>query len=145
MTQPTGFRDWARLIFGPEHGDKMADDFTEAVGREFDRAIIYGTDTTMRPTTPPPPPAASYVPTEAERLGLLVGAAYGEALAERDDARALAETIGARYAEALTHLEAVLATSPAVATFAGDDDTLTSAREFLARAVESSGTPEQES
>lgn len=156
----TGLRDWARIVFGPEMGDRMADDFAGAIGRELDAATFYGTETPPMSTPDPPTPGTHHLSevihrtfhdatpdaaaNDPERLGLIVGAAYGNALAERDQARDLAATLGARLAEALTHLEAVLAASPVVSTFAHDDDTLTSARQFLADAVESSGTPEQE-
>lgn len=81
--------------------------------------------------------------TPAELLGLVVGAAYGNALADVAQAREVAERLGLRLAEACQHLEAVLPME--VPTFAHEADDVAAAREWLARnAVPFTQTPEQE-
>lgn len=79
--------------------------------------------------------------TEAERLGLIVGAAYGRALADRDMARA-------ELQEALDHLEAVIKAMPA-GSFAHTNAARDAAVEFIQRIktpppVDSQATPAQE-
>jgi hypothetical protein len=78
----------------------------------------------------------------AEHLGLVIGAAYGTALAERDQARELADELGRRLALALTHLKAVLPVG--VPTFAHDEIHVDAARTFLAEQLDSTRSPEQE-
>lgn len=56
---------------------------------------------------------------EAERLGLVVGAAYGQALAERDEARAQAVDLGQRLEKAMTLLRYAVAEWPET-TWASD-------------------------
>lgn len=76
--------------------------------------------------------------TEAERLGLIVAAAYGTALAERDAARTIAVTLEQELAETRRHLSAVIAVLwTRGTTWAGDTRVLTEATEFLNAAVDS--------
>lgn len=82
---------------------------------------------------------------DPERLGVIVGQAYGTALAERDQARQIAEAIAGQFAEALTHLDHVLAAVPEVASsFARTNDEVEAAREFLAKAQEGGAAPTPE-
>lgn len=79
--------------------------------------------------------------TEAERLGLIVGAAYGRALADRDMARA-------ELQECLGHLEALVKAMP-VGSFAHTNVARDAAVEFIQRIktpapVDSQATPAQE-
>lgn len=154
----TGFRDWATMVFGPEHGDQVADHYAEALGRSLDEAVFYGTTRPIQENQMTETDAARLTEVsatvdaglsqadldgmnEAERLALVVGAAYGNALAERDQARA-------QVAEALGHLEAVLAASPST-SFAHTNAAADAAQEFIQRIktpepVDSETTPSQE-
>lgn len=79
---------------------------------------------------------------EAERLGLIVGAAYGQALAERDVARAQAAHLGARLNDArdlLRKARPLLEDS----TWATDSSVAGSIQAFLDR-VDSELSPIQE-
>lgn len=75
---------------------------------------------------------------EAERLGLIVGAAYGQALAERDLARA-------SLAKALDLMEALANAWPET-SWAASNVAVENAREFIqaTKAVDSEQTPTQE-
>lgn len=78
-----------------------------------------------------------------ERLGIMVGAAYGTALWERDQARDVADRLAAQLSEGLRHLDSVLKDLP-TSSFAGTNDDREAARAWLAATVGSSDTPEQE-
>lgn len=58
----TGFRDWARAVFGPEQGDQVADDYAAALGRTLDATVFHGTQPIQENHMPlnlqPPPPDA---------------------------------------------------------------------------------------
>lgn len=89
--------------------------------------------------------------TPAELLGLTVGRAYGIAMAERDQAREVAEDLANTLGLAVTHLKATLTHLEAVgpSTFAATNDEADAARAFLmdleAKAVGSvDQSPEQE-
>lgn len=148
----TGFRDWAAQVFGPEHGHRLADDYANALGRTLDATVFHGTQPIQENRTMSPEQITEVSATvdaglsqddldqmtEAERLALVVGAAYGRALAQRDEARAQVQ-------EALGHLEAILATQPAT-SFAHTNAAADQAREFVQRirtpqAVDSDQTP----
>jgi hypothetical protein len=80
--------------------------------------------------------------TEAERLALVVGAAYGKALADRDEARAMAAHAIARLAEARAFLGKVV---PILrdSTWATDSSLGDSIQAFMDR-VDSETTPTKE-
>lgn len=81
---------------------------------------------------------------EAERLALVVGAAYGKALADRDLAQGFVDTLGAALAEATEFLWKVL---PILrdSTWATDSALADSIQVFLdGQAVGSDETPTQE-
>lgn len=80
--------------------------------------------------------------SEAERLALVVGAAYGKALAERDEARAQVAHLRARLDEARTHLENTLGPLQN-STWANDSHLAGSIQAYLER-VDSELTPAQE-
>lgn len=78
--------------------------------------------------------------TEAERLGLVVGAAYGNALAERDKARAIAVHLEQENAHLVALLEYAVREWP-VTSWAGDSH----AQDYLVQAIErvkAVGSPE---
>lgn len=155
----TGFRDWAVQVLGEDGGGVLADQFDRAMGLAIDSAVFYG-------TTPPPleesvndptPPetvtalaalvetVAPHATNQAEALGLLVGRAYGLALADADMAAAVAAEADRIATEAVSHLAAVIDLVPDPPTWAHHQDTVDAARAFLeANAVQSSHSPEQE-
>lgn len=82
--------------------------------------------------------------TPAEELGLLVGAAYGTALAERDTARAVAEATAAHLTDLADAARAVLALDALQSlTWAHDEDTVQRLRTTL-ETVDSYQTDEKE-
>lgn len=90
--------------------------------------------------------------TPAELLGLTVGRAYGVAILERDQARALVAELGTRLAKAAIFIGELGTQLDAVgpASWANDNVTRDQARAFLAdleagTAVDSAQSPEQES
>lgn len=87
---------------------------------------------------------------EAERLGLIVGAAYGQALAERDEARAQASDLRRRLGVLLARCDRVLTLDVLdTLTWAGDERIVTRLRECVQenlefKPVDSEQTPTQE-
>ena len=151
----TGFREWATAVFGEEAGNDLADRCADALGRTLDQAVFHGTTPAIQENEMNQAQITEVSMTvdsglaqeeladltEAERLGLIVGAAYGRALADRDMARA-------ELQEALGHLEAVLHSLPA-GSFALTNVAQEAAQEFIQRIkkpapVDSTQTPAQE-
>lgn len=148
----TGFREWATAVLGEEGGNDLADRYADALGRTLDEAMFYGTTPPIQENQMNADHITEVSATvdagldqetldgmnEAERLALIVGAAYGRALADRDEARA-------QVTQALDHLEAVLAASPPT-SFAHTNAAADQAREFIQRIrtpepVDSEATP----
>lgn len=158
-TGAVGFRDWARVVFGPEHGDRLADDYAEAIGRELDHAVFYGTQKPVQENQMNDRQITEVSATvdaglsqedldgmgEAERLALIVGSAYGQALAERDQARGQRDALVDDLVQARRLLEKV---QPILedSTWATDHALATSIQAFLdgSEPVDSDQTPTQE-
>lgn len=153
----TTFREWATIVFGPEHGGAMADDMAEAVGRELDAAVFYGTTTQSIQENEMDQQQITEVSatvdaglsqddldgmSEAERLALVVGSAYGAALHERDEARAQVMTLGGLLDRAVSLLRQA---KPRLedSTWASDSSVAGSIQAFL-EDVDSGQTPTQE-
>jgi hypothetical protein len=84
---------------------------------------------------------------EAERLGLIVGAAYGQALAERDEARAQVAIQAVTIRDLVDAARKVLAIdSLEHLTWAHDEDAVTALREVVQGigSLDSDQTPTQE-
>lgn len=148
-------RTYLRAILGDEQGERAADAMADAMGRELDGAVLYGTHATNAPIQENEMNAEQITEVsatvdaglsqedldgmnEAERLALIVGSAYGAALADRDLARAA-------LASALEHLEALVETWPET-SWAGSNVAVERAREFIqvTKVVDSEQTPTQE-
>lgn len=170
-------RTYLRAILGDEAGDRAADAMADAMGRTLDKAVLYGTHATHQPiqendmiragdvNDPQPLARVAEVSatvdaglaqedldgmTEAERLGLIVGAAYGKALAERDEARAQASDLRHRLGVLLARCDRVLSLDVLDnLTWAGDETIVIRLRECVQenlefRPVDSDLTPTQE-
>lgn len=155
---PATFRNWAIMVFGPEQGAAMADSQAAALGRALDQAVLYGTQPVQenRMNTEQITEVSATVDTglsqedldgmsEAERLALVVGAAYGKALSERDQARDLTYRLSGNLGQAQGLLEKVL---PILedSSWATDSALADSIQAFLdgLKDVDSDKTPTQE-
>lgn len=114
-----------------DHGPRCHANCPTCHGREFPQPIQVG-----QPGDPLPPGLS-----EAERLGLIVGAAYGGALADRDKARDLCVRLEQEAAEAARHIRALCEVVRRSSTWAHDTAVADSAERFL-NALESPETPE---
>lgn len=148
-------RTYLRAILGDEAGDKAADAMADAMGRTLDEAVFYGTHATTPPIQENEMNEAQITEVsatvdaglsqedldgmnEAERLALVVGSAYGQALAERDKARAA-------LAKAVTLLNETIPTLRAT-SWAQDEAVADSVQTFLDAlgTVDSTQAPTQE-
>lgn len=137
---PSPFRVWARHTFGAEQGDRLSDEYADAVGRTLDTTVFHGTQPIQETQMDEPlPPELAHL-NEAERLGLVVGAAYGQALAERDQARNIAATLEQQLAKALETIRYALKNWPET-TWATDSLVQENVKAWL-EALESPETPE---
>lgn len=89
------------LHLGEDQGGHVADQMADAMGRHLDAAVFHGTTPPIQENEMKAEQITTLSATvdaeltqgdldgmsEAERLALVVGAAYGKALAERDKAR----------------------------------------------------------
>lgn len=143
---------WAALIYGPEAAAQME----EAMGRAIDQAMFHTTQPVQENrmmNTEQITEVSTTVDTglsqddldgmtEAERLALVVGAAYGKALSERDQARAQFEVTLDDLVKARRLLEKVV---PILedSTWATDSALAGSIQAFL-DGLDSEQTPTQE-
>ena len=143
---------WVAML-GDDLGNRVADDMAEAMGRTLDTTVFYGTNQENEMNTDQITEVSTTVDAglaqedlehlgDAERLGLIVGAAYGRALAERDEARAQVAHLGARLNDARDLLRTA---RPLLedSTWATDSSVASSIQAFLDR-VDSELAPTQE-
>jgi hypothetical protein len=141
------------ISLGAILGADAAHQAAEAVGRVFDATTLHGTiqENTMneRQITEVSATVDAGLEaddlahlSEAERLGLIVGAAYGKALAERDEARAQVVALGLRLDQAI-HLLRQAEPRLEDSTWASDSSVAGSIQAFLVD-VDSEQTPTQE-
>lgn len=144
---------WATIVFGPEQGAALDARTAEALGEALDRTPLH-LEPKEYPVNPRQIAEVSAAidagltqddlddMTEAERLGLVVAAAYGNALAERDLAHQEVVRLRERLAEAERLLEQAAAPLDA-STWATDGQIASSIQAFL-QAVDSTQAPTQE-
>lgn len=123
----------------------QGNEMTEQTDQQQAAAVVEGLVALVRGTAAADPGASP-----PELLGLTVGRAYGAAVAERDQARQVAEHLADLLGATAQHLAATLRLVPEVQTFAHDADDATAARAWLDALIEShgvrlDGSPEQES
>lgn len=126
-------------------GDVVADQMADAMGRQIDTALFYGTQPIQendmnadRITEVSATVDAGLSQedldgmNEAERLALIVGAAYGKALAERDEARAQVAALAQDLADLGSAAQAVLALDVlAQVTWAHDEQAVQTLRQAV--------------